>query len=95
MRQRAHFVLLTRYRIWLPLLAAVLFAAGGLGTAFAQEDPLSKVRISLNVDPPNLSFADEVTFTLEVIYPDDYSVVVQKLPRDWGMNSRYGTSLRP
>ena len=71
-------------RIWLTLLAAVMLAFGTFGTAFAQEDPLSNIRISLNVDPPNLSFADEVTFTLEVTYPDDYSVVVQKLPRDWG-----------
>ena len=73
-----------RYRIWLSALAAGLLAAGALGTAFAQEDPLSKVRISLNVDPPNVSFADEVTFTLDVTYPDDHSVVVQKLPPDWG-----------
>ena len=84
MRQRAHFVLLTRYRIWLPLLAAVLFAAGGLGTAFAQEDPLSKVRITFEADSSNLEFADEVTFTLDVTYLDDHNAVVHKLPRDWG-----------
>lgn len=72
------------YRLCLPLIAAALLAAGALGTALAQEDILSKVRISLKVDPPNVSFADEVTFTLEVTYPDDHSVVVHKLPRDWG-----------
>ena len=80
----AHSVVRTRYRIWLAVLAASLLVAGTFGTAFAQEDPLSKVRISLNVDPPNLSFADEVTLTLDVTYPDDHSVVVHKLPRDWG-----------
>ena len=73
-----------RYHILLSVFAAALLAAGAFGTAFAQEDPLSKVRISLNVDPPNMSFADEVTFTLDVTYPDDHSVVVHKLPRNWG-----------
>ena len=68
------------------MLGVVLVAFGSFGTAFAQEDPLSKVRISQNVDPPNLSFADEVTFTLEVTYPDDHSVVIQRLPPNspWG-----------
>ena len=84
MSQTAHSVLFTWYRIWLPLLAAVLLAFGSFGTAFAQEDPLSKVRITFEADSPNVEFADEVTFTLEVTYPDDYTVVVQKLPRDWG-----------
>ncbi len=77
-------LLRTRLHIWLPFIAAVLFAAGGFGTAFSQEDPLSKVRITFEADSPNVEFADEVTFTLEVTYPDDYSAVVHKLPRDWG-----------
>ena len=77
-------LLRTRLHIWLPLLAAVLLAFGTFGTAFAQEDPLSKVRITFGADSPNVEFADEVTFTLEVTYPDDHTVVVQKLPRDWG-----------
>ena len=79
-----HPKLRSRYRIWLSVLAATLLAAGAFGTAVAQEDILSKVDISLDVAPPNASFADEVTFTLEVTYPEDYSVVVHKLPRDWG-----------
>ena len=71
-------------RLCLILLTAALFAAGVYGTAYAQEDPLSNVRISLNVEPRNVEFADEVTLSLEVTYPDDHSVVVHKLPRDWG-----------
>ena len=84
MSQTVHSVLFTWYRIWLPLLAAVLLAFGSFGTAFAQEDPLSKVRITFEANSPNVEFADEVTFTLEVTYPDDHSAVVHKLPRDWG-----------
>ena len=80
----AYFVLHTRHRIWLPVLAAALLVAGTFGTAFAQEDILSNVDISLEVDPPNVEFADEVTLTLEVNYPNDHNVVVHKLPRDWG-----------
>jgi hypothetical protein len=68
----------------LPVLAAALLVAGTFGTAFAQEDPLSKVRITFEADSPNVSFADEVTLTLEVNYPNDHNVVVHKLPRDWG-----------
>ena len=34
--------------------------------------------------PPNVEFADEVTLTLEVTFPDNYSVVVHKLPERWG-----------
>ena len=78
-----HTVLRSR-RIWLPALAAALLAAGAFGTAFAQEDILSRVNISLELAPAKVSFGDEVTFTLDVTYPDDYGVVVQKLPRDWG-----------
>lgn len=78
-----HSILRTRYRVWLVALAAALLASGTFGTASAQEDPLSKVRISLNAEPLNVSFADEVTLTLEVTYPDDYTVVVHQLPRDW------------
>ena len=68
------------------MLAATLLAAGAFGTAAAQEDILSKVRISLNVEPPNMSFGDEVTFTLDVTYPNDYRVVIQRLPANssWG-----------
>ncbi len=66
------------------LLTAALFAAGNYGTAFAQEDILSNVRISLNVEPRNVEFADEVTLTLEVTYPEDHSAVVQRLPERWG-----------
>lgn len=68
------------------MLAALLLIFGSFGTAFAQEDPLSKVRISLNVDPPTLSFGDEVTFTLEVTHPNDHRVVIQRLPTNspWG-----------
>ena len=84
MTRLSRSIVRARYRIWLSVLAAALVAAGAFGTAFAQEDPLSNVRISLNVEPPNLSFADEVTLTLDVTYPDDHSVVVHKLPRDWG-----------
>ena len=62
----------------------MVLAFGTLGKAIAQEDILTNVDISLEVAPPNVSFADEVTFTLDVTYPDDYSVVVHKLPRDWG-----------
>ena len=80
----AYFVLHTRHRIGLPVLAAVLLAFGTFGTAFAQEDILSNVDISLEVDPPNVEFADEVTLTLEVTFPDNYSVVVHKLPERWG-----------
>ena len=80
----AYFVLHTRHRIGLPVLAAALLVAGTFGTAVAQEDPLSNVRITFEADSPNVSFADEVTFTLEVTYPDDHSAVVHKLPRDWG-----------
>ena len=78
-----HTVLRSR-RIWLSALAAALLAAGAFGTALAQEDILSRVNISLELAPANVSFGDEVTFTLDVTYPDDYSVVVHKLPRDWG-----------
>ena len=80
-----HSVLRSR-RIWLPALAAALLAAGAFGTALAQEDILSKVRITFEADSPNVEFADEVTFTLEVTYPDDYSVVVQRLLSNstWG-----------
>ena len=84
MSRVVHFQWRSRCRIWLSVLAAALLAAGAFGTAFAQEDILSKVDISLEVAPPNASFADEVTFTLDVTYPDDYSVVVHKLPRDLG-----------
>ena len=80
----AYFVLHTRHRIGLPVLAAVLLAFGTFGTAFGQEDILSNVDISLEVDPPNVEFADEVTLTLEVTFPDNYSVVVHKLPERWG-----------
>ena len=68
------------------MLAAALLAAGAFGTAFAQEDVLSKVRISLSVEPPTLSFGDEVTFTLEVTHPNDHRVVIQRLPTNssWG-----------
>ena len=68
------------------MLAAALLAAGVFGTAFAQEDVLSKVRISLSVEPPTLSFGDEVTFTLEVTHPNDHRVVIQRLPTNssWG-----------
>ena len=47
---------------------------------------LSKVRISLSVEPPTLSFGDEVTFTLEVTHPNDHRVVIQRLPTNssWG-----------
>ena len=80
----AYSVLRPLYRLCFTLIAALL-AAGTFGTALAQEDILSNVRISLKVDPPNVSFADEVTFTLEVTYPDDYkSVVMHNLPRDLG-----------
>ena len=71
-------------RLCLTLLTAALFAVGVYGTAHAQEDLLSKVRVSLNVEPPNVTFGDEVTLTLEVTYPADYSVVVQRLPESWG-----------
>ena len=66
------------------LLTAALFVAGGYGTAFAQEDILSNVDISFEADLPNVSFADEVTLTLEVTYPDDYTAVVHRLPERWG-----------
>ncbi len=70
-------------RLCLLLLAAALFVAGGYGTAFAQEDILSNVDISFEADLPNVSFADEVTLTLEVTYPDDYTAVVHRLPERW------------
>ena len=66
------------------LLTAALFVAGSYGTAFAQEDILSNVDISFEADLPNVSFADEVTLTLEVTYPEDYSAVVHRLPERWG-----------
>ena len=65
------------------LLTAALFVAGGYGTAYAQEDLLSNVDISFEADLPNVSFADEVTLTLEVAYPDDYTAVVHRLPERW------------
>ena len=71
-------------RLCLILLTAALFVVGGYGTALAQEDLLSDVRMSLKADPPNVSFADEVTLTLEVTYPDEKTVVVHRLPERWG-----------
>ena len=87
-----HSVFRTPYRIWLPLIAAALLAAGTFGTAVAQEGPSSKVRISLEADKDgstvedDVKFGDIVTFTLKVTYPDDHSVVVDRLPSDsdWG-----------
>ncbi len=70
-------------RLCLLLLTAALFVAGGYGTAYAQEDILSNVDISFEADLPNVSFADEVTLTLEVTYPDDYTAVVHRLPEKW------------
>ncbi len=84
MSRVSHSALRNSYRVWLPVLIAVAVAVGGFGTAVAQEDILSKVDISFEVATANVSFADEVIFTLEVTHPDDYSVVVHKLPRDWG-----------
>ena len=86
----AYSVLHTRHRIWLPVLAAALLAAGTFGTAFAQEDPASDVYISFEADKDGstvegaVKLGDYVTLTLEVTYPDDHNVVVHKLPRDWG-----------
>ena len=80
----AYSVFRSPYRVWLPALAAALLAVGTFGTAVAQEDILSNVDISLEVDPPNVEFADEVTLTLEVTFPDNYSVVMHKLPERWG-----------
>lgn len=79
-----HSALRTPYRIWLTMIVAMVLAAGGYGTAFAQEDILSNVDISFEADLPNVSFADEVTLTLEVTYPEDYSAVVHRLPERWG-----------
>ncbi|MYB50424.1 MAG: hypothetical protein F4X72_14365 [Dehalococcoidia bacterium] len=86
MSRVVHFQWRSRCRIWLSVLAAALLAAGAFGTAFAQEDVLSKVRISLSVEPPTLSFGDEVTFTLEVTHPNDHRVVIPRLPTNssWG-----------
>ena len=80
----AYSVLHTRHRIWLPVLAAALLAAGTFGTAFAQEDPAFDVYISFEADRSNAEFGDEINLTLQVTYPDDHNAIVHKLPRDWG-----------
>ena len=85
MSRVAYSVLHTRHRIWLPVLAAALLAAGTFGTAFAQEDPLSEVYITFDPDRSTLTVGDLVTLKLEVTYPEDYnSGRARAYLRAWG-----------
>ena len=73
-----------RIRAWLPWVAAVAFAAVVSNTAFAQDAPLSGVRISFTSDRSTLTVGDLVELTLEVAHPAGHVVVVPRLGPEWG-----------
>ena len=68
----------------LSLLAVVALAALAVAAVPAQGSPPPGVRVSLVVDSTELTVGDLVTLSLIVSHPEDSTVVVPRLEREWG-----------
>ena len=69
---------------WLPFLTAFILAAATVAAVPAQTGPPPGVRVSLVADSTELTVGDLVTLSLIVSHPEDTTVVVPRLEREWG-----------
>ncbi len=71
-------------RGWIPFSIVVLLSAEAIAAAPAQGGPPPGVRTSLVADSSELTVGDLVTISLIVSHPEDFTVVIPKLGREWG-----------
>ena len=71
-------------RKWLFLLVVVTLFTLTVAAVPAQTGPAPGVRVSLVADPTELTVGDLVTLSLIVSHPEDATVVVPRLEREWG-----------
>ena len=69
---------------WLSLLAVVTLCVFAVAAVPAQTGPPPGVRVSLVADSKELTVGDLVTLSLLVSHPEDSTVVVPRLDREWG-----------
>ena len=66
------------------LLVAVALSVIAVAAAPAQTGLPPGVRVSLVADPTELTVGDLATISLIVSHPEDFTVVIPRLQRDWG-----------
>ena len=69
---------------WPSLLFAVALSVMAVAAAPAQTGPPPGVRASLVADSSELTVGDLVTISLIVSHPEDFTVVIPRLEREWG-----------
>ena len=69
---------------WPSLLVAVALSVMAVAAAPAQTGPPPGVRVSLVSDPTELTVGDLATISLIVSHPEDFTVVIPRLEREWG-----------
>ena len=69
---------------WSSLLVAAVLSIMAVAAAPAQTGPPPGVRVSLVADPAELTVGYLVTISLIVSHPEDFTVVIPKLEREWG-----------
>ena len=69
---------------WPSLLVAVALSVMAVAAAPAQTGPPPGVRVSLVADSSDLTVGDLVTISLIVSHPEDFTVVIPRLEREWG-----------
>ncbi len=69
---------------WSSLLVAVALSVMAVAAAPAQTGPPPGVRVSLVADSSDLTVGDLVTISLIVSHPEDFTVVIPRLEREWG-----------
>ena len=66
------------------LLVFVALSVMAVAAAPAQTGPPPGVRVSLVADPTELTVGDLATISLIVSHPEDFTVVIPRLEREWG-----------
>ena len=74
----------TEFCWWSSLLVAVSLSIAAVAAAPAQTGPPPGVRVSLVADSSDLTVGDLVTISLIVSHPEDFTVVIPRLEREWG-----------